>query len=266
MAVVLSCLWAGTEAASVRVSGATLPVVGVVLDILRGAAWFGFLIVLMRPLWGGGIRWPAYLAVGVLTSQLLALVLELTLPVDTFPMRPMLAAWLAHAVVGLMFVEHLYRALPGASRWGIKPLCIALGAGYIFELYLFADAALFNRLDADVLSVRGVAHALLIPLIGLAGTRSPSWTLRMAMSREMVFHSTALAVAGIYLLVIAAAAAASKGTAFSTACAFSAHSAEIFSWLAVRLISLRRSFTARAALLSRPLSSLWTSWSCSTVG
>ncbi|HQZ01483.1 MAG TPA: PEP-CTERM system histidine kinase PrsK [Thauera sp.] len=206
VAVVLSCLWAGTEAASVRVSGAALPVVGVVLDILRGAAWFGFLIVLMRPLWGGGIRWPAYLAVGVLTSQLLALVLELTLPVDTFPMRPMLAAWLAHAVVGLMFVEHLYRALPGASRWGIKPLCIALGAGYIFELYLFADAALFNRLDADVLSVRGVAHALLIPLIGLAGTRSPSWTLRMAMSREMVFHSTALAVAGIYLLVIAAAA------------------------------------------------------------
>jgi hypothetical protein len=51
VAVVLSCLWAGTEAASVRVSGATLPVVGVVLDILRGAAWFGFLIVLMRPLW-----------------------------------------------------------------------------------------------------------------------------------------------------------------------------------------------------------------------
>lgn len=206
VAVVLSCLWAVTEASSVRLTGTAWPVLGVLLDCLRGAAWFAFLIVLMRPLWGGRVRWPAYLAVGVIVSQVLALAFEVFLPTDELPMRPMLVAWLAHAVVGLMFVEHLYRALPDASRWGIKPLCIALGAGYIFELYLFADAALFNRVDADVLAVRGVAHALLIPLIALSGTRSPSWTLRMAMSREMVFHSTALAVAGIYLLVIAAAA------------------------------------------------------------
>jgi len=205
-AVVLSCLWAAVEAASVRIQGGAWPVLGVVLDSLRGAAWFAFLVVLMRPLWGGRVRWPAYLAASAVGVQLLALLLETFLQSDTFPIRPILAAWLAHAVVGLMFVEHLYRALPNASRWGIKPLCIALGAGYIFELYLFADAALFNQLDADVLAVRGVAHALLIPLIALSCTRSPSWTLRMAMSREMVFHSTALAVAGIYLLVIAAAA------------------------------------------------------------
>ena len=207
LAVVLSCLWAGVEAAGAHFpAAAALPVLGVLADILRAAAWFAFLIVLMRPLWGARVQWPVYLAGAVVASQFVALALEIFLPVGALAMRPMLVAWLAHAVVGLVFVEHLYRALPGASRWGIKPLCIALGAGYIFELYLFADAALFNRIDADVLAVRGVAHALLIPLIGLSGTRSPSWTLRMAMSREMVFHSTALAVAGIYLLVIAAAA------------------------------------------------------------
>ncbi len=205
LAVVLSCLWAVTETAGAQFQNIALPLLGVILDIFRAAAWFAFLIVLMRPLWGGRIRWPVYLAGAVIGGQLLAVALEKFVPVDTLPMRPMLAAWLANAVVGLILVEHLYRALPDASRWGIKPLCIALGAGYIFELYLFADAALFNRIDVDVLAVRGAAHALLIPLIGLSGTRSPSWTLRMAMSREMVFHSTALAVAGIYLLVIAAA-------------------------------------------------------------
>jgi putative PEP-CTERM system histidine kinase len=81
-----------------------------------------------------------------------------------------------------------------------------LAAGYIFELYLFADALLFSRIDMDVWATRGIAHALMIPLIVLAGTRSPSWTLRMSVSREMVFHSTALAGAGLYLMVIAGAA------------------------------------------------------------
>jgi len=206
VAVVLSCLWAATEASSVYFTDAPWPVLGVLLDCLRGAAWFGFLIVLMRPLWGTRVRWPAYLAAGVVGSQLASLAFEVFMPGIVLPIRPILVAWLAHAVVGLMFIEHLYRALPDASRWGIKPLCIGLGAGYIFELYLFADAALFNRIDVDVIAVRGVAHALLIPLIALSGTRSPTWTLRMAVSREVVFHSAALAAAGIYLLVIAGAA------------------------------------------------------------
>jgi putative PEP-CTERM system histidine kinase len=206
VAVALSCLWAGVEANSVRLTATPWPVPGILLDCLRGAAWFAFLIVLMRPLWGGRVGWPAYLAAGVIGGQLASLAFEVFLPTVVLPMRPMLVAWLAHAVVGLMFVEHLYRGLPEASRWGIKPLCIGLGAGYMFELYLFADAALFNRVDVDVIAVRGVAHALLIPLIALSGTRSPAWTLRMAVSREVVFHSAALAVAGGYLLVIAAVA------------------------------------------------------------
>ncbi|WP_341643701.1 XrtA/PEP-CTERM system histidine kinase PrsK [Thauera sp. SDU_THAU2] len=206
VAVMLSCLWAATEASSVYFTGAPWPVLGVLLDCLRGAAWFAFLIVLMRPLWGARVRWPAYLAAGVVGSQLASLAFEVFVPGIVLPIRPILVAWLAHAVVGLMFIEHLYRALPDASRWGIKPLCIGLGAGYIFELYLFADAALFNRIDLDVIAVRGVAHALLIPLIALSGTRSPTWTLRMAVSREVVFHSAALAAAGVYLLVIAAVA------------------------------------------------------------
>lgn len=87
-----------------------------------------------------------------------------------------------------VLVEQLYRGMPAVSRWGLKPLCLALAAGYIFELYLFADALLFSRIDADVWAARGIAHALLIPLIAIAGTRSPSWTLRMSVSREIVFQ------------------------------------------------------------------------------
>lgn len=205
-AVAVSFLWAAFSAANANEPGVGLGLAAAAFDILRSGAWYAFLIVLSRPLWTGRARWPALLAAVVFVFQIGALAFELLFGSDQLPLRPVLAAWLAHAIVGLMLVEQLYRGVPGNSRWGIKPACLALAAGYTFELYLFADAFLFARIDEDVWAVRGIAHALLIPLIALSGTRSPSWTLRMSVSREVVFHSTALAGAGLYLLVIAGAA------------------------------------------------------------
>ncbi len=205
-AVAASCLWAALSAAAAARPAVALALGSAILDVLRGGAWYGFLIVLSRPLWAGRLRWPAMLAALVVVSQFGALAFEALVGSDVLPLRPVLAAWLAQAIVGLMLVEQLYRGVPMHSRWGIKPACLALAAGYTFELYLFADAFLFARIDEDVWAVRGIAHALLIPLIALSGTRSPAWTLRMSVSREVVFHSTALAGAGLYLLVIAGAA------------------------------------------------------------
>jgi len=205
-AVAISGLWAGFSALEAQGGMPFAGTIAIALDVLRGGAWYVFLIVLSRPLWGRWMRWPAYAALAVGMVQILALALEAAGIVPLLPIVPAIVAWLAHAIVGLMLVEQLYRGMPSASRWGLKPLCLALAAGYIFELYLFADALLFSRIDADVWAARGIAHALLIPLIAIAGTRSPSWTLRMSVSREIVFHSTALAGAGLYLLVIAGAA------------------------------------------------------------
>ncbi len=205
-AVAISSLWAAVSAANAHEPQAWLGLLTVVLDIARSGVWYAFVIVLSRPLWAGRLRWPAVLAGLVVLFQIGALVFEALFGSEGLPLRPLLAAWLAHAIVGLVLVEQLYRGVPANSRWGIKPACLALAAGYTFELYLFADAFLFSRIDEDVWAVRGIAHALLIPLIALSGNRSPSWTLRMSVSREIVFHSTALAGAGLYLLVIAGAA------------------------------------------------------------
>ncbi len=173
----------------------------VLLDVVRAAAWFGFLIVLLRPMLGVRTRWAQLGVAFVVVGQLLEGMGWLA-----FGQREGgMVFWLAAAVLGLVLVEQLYRGVPSASRWALKPLCLALGAGYVFELYLFADGFLFGRLDADVWSVRGLAHALLIPLIAVSGARNPAWTLRMSLSREVAFHSTALAATGLYLLVIAGA-------------------------------------------------------------
>lgn len=205
-AVGASCLWALSAAASVRAPEVFPLAFSAGVDALRTGAWYLFLIILLRTLSERPARWPAIVAALIVISQFASLALEILAPDMEMALRPVLGVWLGQAVFGLMLVEQLYRGVPAASRWGIKPLCIALGAGYMFDLYLFADASLFGRLDEDVWAMRGIAHALTIPLIAISGARNPSWTLRISMSRELVFHSTALAVSGLYLLVISAAA------------------------------------------------------------
>ncbi len=175
-------------------------------EVLRGAAWYAFVLVLLWPLIGPSKRWPRAMAVAIVAAQAALMLVALFGPVPEFdPVRPILGAFLAGTVFGLVLVEQLYRGLPVESRWGLKPLCLALAAGYIFDLYLLADAFLFGRLDPDVWAVRGFVLTLLIPLIALSAARSPSWTVRISVSREAAFHSTALALSGLYLLVIAGA-------------------------------------------------------------
>ena len=112
---------------------------------------------------------------------------------------------LVNAVLTLVMVEQLYRGLPNDERWGFKPICFALSGMALFELYFFADALLFGSADGAVWSVRGLIHVLTIPLIAMSAARVPDWNVRIAVSRDVMFHSTALAVAGGVLLLIAAA-------------------------------------------------------------
>ncbi len=205
-AVSSSALWAAAGVVQARFPGDATQLASGILDVVRWACWLGFLVVLLRPLGGPRLRWHGSAAIAVVVASLLSVLFGQVPVGEPTPTSLLaLAAPLCVPVLGLVLVEQLYRNLPQQSRWGLKPLCLGLAAGFIFELYLFADAFLFGRLDADVVAVRGIPHAMVIPLIALSAARTPSWTVRIAMSREMVFHSTALAVTGAYLLVIAAA-------------------------------------------------------------
>jgi hypothetical protein len=52
------------------------------------------------------------------------------------------------SVFGLVLVERLFRNVSPDFRWSIKPLCLGLGGTFLFDLYLYSDALLFNRIDA----------------------------------------------------------------------------------------------------------------------
>jgi hypothetical protein len=51
------------------------------------------------------------------------------------------------SVFGLVLLEQLFRNVSPDFRWSIKPLCLGLGGTFLFDLYLFSDALLFNQID-----------------------------------------------------------------------------------------------------------------------
>ncbi|GIX29487.1 MAG: histidine kinase [Burkholderiales bacterium] len=209
-AVALSAGWAGSGLAVV-LSGSPMAWSGYRgLDALRILAWLAFLFSLLHRGEGSGrglssSAGPFLLAVIFLATPWLAPALS-ALDLQVPQALTAYGGSLAVSVLGLATVEQLYRRAPKGSRWHVAPLCIGLGGAFAFDLYVYADALLFRRpLDPDLWSARGVAQALVIPFVALSTARSREWTIDIAFSRGVVFHSTAIMAAGLYLLAIAAA-------------------------------------------------------------
>ncbi len=184
-------------------------------DAARYAFWFLFVGNLLqggrsadgkpeapRPL----PRWvvapvAAAMLAGLLFSEELPYAQMLGLPTQTAAF----AVRLGLAVFGLVLVEQLMRRAHPQARWGIKPLCVALAGVFFYDLFLYAEAMLYARLDVDIWAARGIANAMVIPLIVVATARNTGWTIDMHISREAVLHSTALLLSGAFLLFVAVA-------------------------------------------------------------
>ncbi len=212
LAVCLCALW-GLLGMAYALTGQVVFYAGSLLaDALRFGGWYLFLLVLMKPEAAEGERSPdrigwlgtvaLLLFIAGLGSQLLAVFgVDLMLPAQ----RLALFTSLAMSVFGLVLIEQLFRNVSPDFRWSIKPLCLGLGGTFLFDLYLYSDALLFNRVDADAFSIRGFAHAVGLPLVALSAIRSHDWKRRLVMSQRAALQSATLVIVGIYLLFMASA-------------------------------------------------------------
>jgi putative PEP-CTERM system histidine kinase len=107
------------------------------------------------------------------------------------------------AVVGLLLVENLFRNSGAEARWAVKYLCFGAGVIFIYDFYIYAEAALFGGIDAQTYGARGFIDAIAVPFIILAAARSKSWPIDLYVSRQMVFRSATLLAAGSYLILMA---------------------------------------------------------------
>ena len=206
---VITVLWA-LSVAGVRWFG-SWPEVHSALDIARNLAWLVFLGALLgirRIQDAGSTSRTAALAVLIVSVGLIIVEPLSTVVWDERP-RGLLtfvsAGHVALAVIGLLALENLYRNADSRLRWAVKYLCFGLGTILGFEIFFFADAALFGRIDMTLFDARGFVNALVSPLLAIAVSRATSWEIDIHVSRAAVFHSAALGASGVYLIGMAAA-------------------------------------------------------------
>jgi putative PEP-CTERM system histidine kinase len=204
-ALALSTLWAsfalvdGLLHWSERLPGWIVPT----LDALRFGSWFAFMLLLLPPPQrGSGWGWMRPLAAAALLAQWLIVVAGDSLPAGALA-RPQAFAALAIAVLGLVIVEQMLRNATGDARWNAKPVCLGLGAIFVFDLFISSQAALFQHFDGDAVSVRALVHAAAVPLLYVASRRHADWLGKLHVSRAAVFHSATLLLVGAYLLMVA---------------------------------------------------------------
>ncbi len=221
LAIIMTALWTGSDFVFALSGSAPYRIAADVADTLRYGAWSALLLSLLcapqqhDDTWAGqlgalrrnrparvvGVIFAFCLIVKLMHGQSLLTVSENANSL----LHLSFGASLSLAIVGLVLVEQIFRNVPSHARWGVKPLCLGLGGIFAYDIYLYADAFLFRRLDLDIWSVRGIGNAFVIPLIAVSAARNREWTLNIAVSRQVVFHSTTLLATGLYLLGIAGA-------------------------------------------------------------
>ena len=211
-AVGLTALWGAVALGFVFTGNLLFLASALLVDVLRFGGWYLFLLLLMRPedaVDESSANRPSWLGktavllvfIGFVSQLLTVLGINFAVP----PARMALFASLAMSVFGLVLIEQLFRTVSPDFRWSIKPLCLGLGAAFLFDLYLYSDALLFNKVDLDAFSIRGFAHAIGLPLIALSAIRSSGWKRKLGLSKQVAMQSATLVLVGIYLLFMASA-------------------------------------------------------------
>ncbi len=105
----------------------------------------------------------------------------------------------------LVLLEQLYRNANLQVRWAIWPLVIALASVAIFDFVLYAQATMVDGIDFDFWYSRGFLALFVAPLLLISTRRVKNGEVRIFVSRNVVFYSSMLMIAGAYLLLMALA-------------------------------------------------------------
>ena len=207
--VLVSALWGWMGLAYSLGWGGRWLLMSQLMDSLRYAGWYAFLLMLLHlgtPIQASGNLKRMVLLAATLTFLSIGFVLLGTSAsigvVGSSRWSRMIA--LASPVLALVLLEQVFRNATEDSRWSIKPLCLGLAGAFLFDLYVFSESVMFNRMDEDAFSIRGVVHALVTPLLILSMTRRSDWISKIRLSPKAAFHSATLLIAGVYLVFMSA--------------------------------------------------------------
>ena len=134
-----TALWALTELATRTTPWTFPPVISALADLLRYGLWFWLLLLVIpasaRRAAKGSRSGLRNVVISVFAVNALLLLAGFSGLRDNAN-RLALFGNLALPVFGLVLVEQLFRNVPEDFRWHAKPLCIAVGSFFLFDIYL----------------------------------------------------------------------------------------------------------------------------------
>lgn len=209
-ASVLTATWAATAVVADALPGVPLAILPVLigLELARSLAWIaviGFVLFFAY-----AKRFERSVAIGGLAAATVAVAYVFAVSVGTVlgfepaagMLRMTFIARVVIAVLGLAMAENLFRNSGAEARWAVKYLCFGLGIVFAYDFFIYADAALADRVDPRFYAARGVIDAMAAPMIVIAAVRSRNWPIDIYVSRQVVFHSATLLATGAYLVVM----------------------------------------------------------------
>jgi len=176
-------------------------------EVLRFGAWLVFVGALFGAWPASGWRRGWHLGVHALWIGLaLCCLWSMTGPAKANAVSLVglvLAGMLVLALLGVVFLEQIYRNVDPEQRWALKFLVIALGVLFAYDIFLYSYAVLYREFNLDAWAARGFIDAALVPLLLVAAARNPQWSLEVGVSRRVVFYSTSLLVVAVYIIATA---------------------------------------------------------------
>ncbi len=205
LAAFTTALWAA--AVAFRIEFFSYNATALSLELLRDLAWWAFLVSMLASLFNDRPDTARRIRYILPAATLVAAV---TLGTALYVRDWVPAGHLLFAVGGLVLVEQIFRNIPPSSRRSIKYLCIGIGSFLAFDFYLYADAMLLQQMDSVLWTARGFTHSLAVPIVLIALIRGVPWrpdknaVSEFFLSRRIAFHTSALLLAGTYLIIMGA--------------------------------------------------------------
>ena len=208
-AAMCSMLWLGLLCA--QSSGFEIPfTLRYSIELLRTLSWF---IVLYSIL--GISTFPSKLKIDpqllfssgvivLITTTIAVINLQAWLGISLVDGRSLLILNVLISLVGILLLEQIWRNSAIYTRAGIKYLSLAIATVLAYDFVMYSDALLFNHLSGALWDTRGAVNALATPLIATTLIAQKDKPIGIHISRQMIFHTATLMLAGIYLIFVSA--------------------------------------------------------------
>ncbi|UZE94374.1 XrtA/PEP-CTERM system histidine kinase PrsK [Alkalimarinus alittae] len=207
IATLMTCLWLGVLAYQSHFNSPPF-YIRYSIEIVRNAAWFGVLYALLgiKFVPNSNIeksrRFLSLSSMVTLLIMLVAVLIEGIASVEIVSGKVLLGGQIALSLVGLILLEQIWRNANIYGRSSIKYLSVAIGAIFGYDFLMYSDAFLFQEISTPMWNSRGAVNAMVAPLIALTMINSRKQPIDVQVSRQVIFYTGTLVLAGVYLLLI----------------------------------------------------------------